>query len=273
MRILRIDLKNLNSLRGEHTVDLTKEPLASAGLFAITGETGAGKSTLLDAVTLALYGRAARYGKEPNPGDMMSRHTAECRAEVVFEVPKGVFRARWELRRANNDPNGNMQQPKRHVYDDGNTPLAAQVKEADKVIENLIGLDYDRFLRSALLAQGEFSKFLKSNAAERAELLEKLTGTDQYTRLSISAFGEAKKRESDLAEKERIINELEILDDDKLAKLKQQQKAGGKRQTELKKKLDEGTGMVEKINRLKTHREKEQTPPSDPAVHRPARQA
>lgn len=259
MRILRIDLKNLNSLRGEHTVDLTKEPLASAGLFAITGETGAGKSTLLDAVTLALYGRAARYGKEPNPGDMMSRHTAECRAEVEFEVPKGVFRARWELRRANNDPNGNMQQPKRHVYDDGNTPLAAQVKEADKVIENLIGLDYDRFLRSALLAQGEFSKFLKSNAAERAELLEKLTGTDQYTRLSISAFGEAKKRESDLAEKERIINELEILDDDKLAKLKQQQKAGGKRQTELKKKLDEGTGMVEKINRLKTHREKEQT--------------
>jgi len=263
MRILRIHLQNLNSLRGKHTVDLTREPLASAGLFAITGPTGAGKTTLLDAVTLALYGRAARYGKESNPEDMMSRHTGECLAEVEFEVAKGKFRARWELHRAGKKPDGNIGVPKRYIYDDTDTPLAAQIKEANNLIENLIGLDYDRFLRSALLAQGEFSKFLKSKPDERAGLLEKLTGTSRYSRLSILAFDEARKREDDLAEKERIINELKILDDDELAELKQQQKAGGKRQAELKKKLDEGTGMVEKINRLKTHREKEQTAETD----------
>src|SRR5687768_3480923 len=100
MKILRIRLKNLNSLKGEHSVDLTAEPLASAGLFAITGATGAGKSTVLDAVTLALYGKAARYGNESNPEHMMSRHTGECLAEVEFEVPTGVYRAVWERHRS-----------------------------------------------------------------------------------------------------------------------------------------------------------------------------
>ena len=95
MRILRIRLQNLTSLRGPHEVDLTIKPLADAGLFAITGATGAGKTTLLDAVTLALYGRAARYGKDPNPEDMMSRHTGECQAEVEFEVTTKIYRARW----------------------------------------------------------------------------------------------------------------------------------------------------------------------------------
>jgi exonuclease SbcC len=86
MKILRIRLNNLNSLKGEHLLDLTAEPLGSAGLFAITGPTGAGKTTILDAVTLALYGKAARYGNETNPEHMMSRHSGECSAEVEFEV-------------------------------------------------------------------------------------------------------------------------------------------------------------------------------------------
>ena len=86
MKILSIKLKNLNSLKGEHVLDFQKDPLAGAGLFCITGPTGAGKSTLLDALTLALYGKAARYDKLSNPEDMMSRHCGECRAEVEFEV-------------------------------------------------------------------------------------------------------------------------------------------------------------------------------------------
>ena len=80
MKIQRIILKNLNSLRGEHIIDLTVEPLLNAGLFAITGQTGSGKSTLLDAITLALYGRAARYGNQPSPASMMSRRCGECSA-------------------------------------------------------------------------------------------------------------------------------------------------------------------------------------------------
>ena len=99
MKILRIRLKNLNSLRGDHAIDLDAEPLASAGIFAITGATGAGKSTLLDAITLALFGRSARYGTAPNPEDVMSRHTGECRSELEFEVAQGRFNAVWRLNR------------------------------------------------------------------------------------------------------------------------------------------------------------------------------
>ena len=140
MKILRIALKNLNSLCGEHVVDLEEEPLASAGLFAITGATGAGKSTLLDAITLALYGRAARYGKEPNPGSMMSRHCGECSAEVTFSVLAGRYRAEWKLRRAGGKADGKLQPPQRYIYDSGEHDeqvLAQKIREADEMIEAL----------------------------------------------------------------------------------------------------------------------------------------
>ena len=181
MRILRIRLQNLNSLRGEHEVNFQKEPLLGAGLFAITGQTGAGKSTLLDAITLALYGRAARYGNVSNPEDMMSRHTGECRAEVEFEVARGRFRAVWHLRRGRGKADGNIQPPKRYIYDASGQEQAQSIRESEELIEKLIGLDYQRFMRSVLLAQGEFARFLKASADERAQLLESLTGTEIYS--------------------------------------------------------------------------------------------
>ena len=214
MKIQRIIIKNLNSLRGEHTIDLTAGPLLNAGLFAITGQTGSGKSTLLDAITLALYGRAARYGKESNPESMMSRRCGECSAEVEFEVPNGEYRAVWQLRRARRQANGKIQPAKRYIYDMDGTTLAQQVRDCDEKIEKLIGLDYDRFLRSVMLAQGEFARFLKSNANERAALLECLTGTAIYSDLSILAHKEATRRETDLNIKQQALEQIEILKDE-----------------------------------------------------------
>ncbi len=194
MKILQIALKNLNSLRGEHLVALDAPPLADAGIFAITGPTGSGKSTLLDAVTLALYGRASRYGRAPNPEDMMSRHTGECRAEVEFEVASGRYRAAWHLHRSRGRSDGKVQPPKRYVYDASGAPLNRTQTEADTVVADLTGLDYDRFLRSALLAQGEFARFLRADAADRAALLESLTNTTIYSELSELAHAEAAHR-------------------------------------------------------------------------------
>jgi len=89
MKILAIRLKNLASLAGPVDIDFTAEPLASAGLFAITGPTGAGKSTLLDALCLALFGTVPRLndiGREAKvpdaDGEMptapATRPTASC---------------------------------------------------------------------------------------------------------------------------------------------------------------------------------------------------
>ena len=252
MKILRIRLNNLNSLKGEHLVDLTEEPLASAGLFAITGPTGAGKTTILDAVTLALYGKAARYGGESNPEHVMSRHCGQCSAEVEFEVPSGIFRAVWERRRARNKADGALQQPKRYVYDAAGQSLAQQIREAEETIEGLLGLNYDRFLRSALLAQGEFARFLKAKADERAELLESLTGTEIYSRLGQRAHIEANRRETELQEKEVGLQQISIFTDEAREELDQCIKTGDEQRKELDRKLSEAGRMLEKINALQT---------------------
>ena len=211
MKILRIKLKNLNSLRGEQVVDFETGPLSNSGLFAITGPTGAGKSTILDAITLALYGHAARYGTEANPEDMMSRHCGECRAEVEFLVHKGRYRAEWQMRRARGKADGTMQPPKRYVYDATGQVLASSIREAEDKIRDLVGLDYERFLRSVLLAQGEFARFLKANSNERAALLESLTGTEIYSELSKLAYAETTRRELELKTQEENLGAVALL--------------------------------------------------------------
>ncbi len=212
MKILRLSLLNLNSLRGEHSVDFCQEPLASAGIFAITGQTGAGKSTLLDAITLALYGRAARYGESPNPEDMMSRHTGECRAEVEFEVAgHQPYRAVWQLRRAKGRSDGKLQPPKRYLYDAEGQVLAEKVRDVDQQIEALCRLDYNRFTRSVLLAQGEFAKFLKAKPDQRAELLESLTQTSVYSELGQLVYEELSDRQRSLDESERMLSQIALL--------------------------------------------------------------
>ncbi len=210
MRILRIQFENLNSL---HAGDINLEdgPLARAGLFAITGPTGSGKSTLLDAITLALYGKAARYDSAPNPEAMMSRHTGHCRAEVTFEVNGAAYRAEWQLRRARGKADGNLQPPARRIYDARGAVLAEKQTEADALVEKLTGLDYPRFLRSVLLAQGQFAQFLKTSENQRAELLESLTGTVIYSELGALAYREASTREAALDEREAALGRTPLL--------------------------------------------------------------
>jgi exonuclease SbcC len=196
MKILRLQLLNLNSLQGSNVVDFTKSPLANSGLFAITGPTGAGKSTILDAITLALYGRAARYGSTSNPEDVMSRQSGECSAEVDFSCAAGTFRSVWQLQRARKKPDGKVQPAKRSVVAlPGETIIAESIRDADAKILELTGLDYDRFLRSVLLAQGEFAAFLKAGPKERTELLQQVTGTFIYEEISRAAYQRATKAE------------------------------------------------------------------------------
>ncbi len=258
MRILRIRLTNLNSLKGSHLLDLTAEPLASAGLFAITGPTGAGKTTLLDAVTLALYGKAARYGNESNPEHVMTRHCGECSAEVEFEVASGIFRAVWERHRAGKKPEGKLQPPKRYIYDRDGQPLAEQIREAEEKIEALIGLNYERFLRSVLLAQGDFAKFLKAKPDQRAELLESLTGTAVYSRLGKLAHTEYGKREADLQAKLAGLEQIHTLEETERKELNALVKREEKQRAKLTATLAAGSAMSEKITTLELARNKEQ---------------
>jgi len=186
MRIHAIRFQNLNSLRGGHELNLESGPLAEAGLFAITGPTGAGKSTILDAVTLALYARAARYGRE-TAEDMMSRGSGECSAAVEFSCESGRYTAKWLLRRARGRADGNFQPLKHELSQDG-VIIEDKTRGVIQKVEEFTGLDYERFLRSVLLAQGQFAAFLRAARDERAELLERITGSHIYSELGALAY-------------------------------------------------------------------------------------
>ncbi len=186
MKILQIRFKNLNSLAGEWAIDFSNAEYTSGGIFAITGPTGSGKTTLLDAVCLALYGRTPRLDRiSESTNEVMSRHTGVCFAEIDFETRKGRFRCHWSQRRAREKPSGKLQQP-RHEIVDGQTGkvLENKIKDVSRMVEEVCGMDFHQFTRSVLLAQGDFAAFLKASTDERAPILEQITGTEIYSRIS-----------------------------------------------------------------------------------------
>ncbi|MCG8470373.1 MAG: hypothetical protein MI742_00765 [Desulfobacterales bacterium] len=223
MKILSLTFQNLNSLAssGPITIDFEGSVLDEAGLFAITGPTGAGKTTILDAITLALFGKAARYDTE-KPENMMSRGTGFCFAETRFSSEKGEFTARWDLSRARKKPDGKIQTPKRQLSDHQGAILAHKIREVDVKVVELTGLDYNRFLRSVLLAQGRFREFLDADTKDRGDLLERITGTEIYSRLSVLAHEAAREKEEALFDAKRSMEMLSCLSENERSELKVQ---------------------------------------------------
>ncbi|SFU45106.1 AAA family ATPase [Nitrosospira multiformis] len=187
MKILQVRFKNLNSLVGEWEIDLTHPAFTSDGIFAIAGPTGAGKTTILDAICLALYGRTPRLSKVTKSGnEIMSRQIGECFAEVTFETQTGRFRCHWSQHRARKKPDGELQAPRHEIaHADSGEILESKIKGVAEQIEAATGMDFDQFTRSMLLAQGGFAAFLQALPDERAPILEQITGTEIYSKISI----------------------------------------------------------------------------------------
>lgn len=184
MKILSLHIKNLNSLKGDFFIDFEREPFTTHSLFAIVGPTGAGKTTILDAITLALYGRVFRYNETPKDR-VITFGEKETSAEIIFSSDNATrYAAKWSIRYTRT---GNVTSPEREIADISQNPkriLATKEKEIEAIIEKVIGLKYDQFIRSVILPQGNFSAFLKAKENEKASILEYITGTEKFSEVS-----------------------------------------------------------------------------------------
>ncbi len=120
----------------------------------------------------------------------MSRHTAECLAEVEFSVRGQGYRAFWSQRRSRGAVEGNLQAAKVELAAADGTILTDKANEKLKLTEQLTGLNFERFTRSMLLSQGNFAAFLNASVNDRAELLEELTGTEIYSQISMQVLSD-----------------------------------------------------------------------------------
>ncbi len=254
MKIRQIRFKNINSFYGEHEpISFSEGILAQTGLFIIAGPTGAGKSTLLDVITLALFNRVPRVTEGDGRGLSKEKMLAEgliinqkaasepktdVYAEVEYELNGQAYRSRWSIEK---NRNGNWNDYDMEVarLPDGQI-LSNKKRDVPELNVKNIGLTYEQFIRSMVLAQGAFDKFLKASSADRSKLLEQITGTEIYRRLSQRAHIEHKNRAEELKWRRQEVGAVQLLPDEKIAELMQQQ-------ADLKRRLDELTGELEVI--------------------------
>ncbi|EKD81908.1 MAG: hypothetical protein ACD_39C01576G0001 [uncultured bacterium] len=186
MKISKLCFKNINSLAGSWEIDFTA-PAYLDGIFVITGQTGAGKSSILDAMCLALYGCTPRLGSiAQSSNEVMSRQTGECSAEITFSTKSGTYISSWEQHCAHKKAGGKLSPVKRVLADaESGKIIASAQKQVDREIIEITGMDFERFTRSMLLAQGGFAAFLQAKPDDRSPILEQITGTRIYSEISM----------------------------------------------------------------------------------------
>ncbi|MCB1643351.1 MAG: AAA family ATPase, partial [Xanthomonadales bacterium] len=240
MKVLAIRGRNIASLAEDFEVDLQAEPLASVNLFAIAGPTGSGKSSLLDALCLALYDQTPRLRSAPTQGSklpdgetgelgasdsrqLLRRGASEGFAEVDFVGIDGQrWRARWSVRRARGRRDGRLQAVEMSLLqlpEQMAAPGTGKKTETLAEIERRVGLGYRQFTHAVLLAQNEFAAFLRADQDERARLLQTLTGSERFERLSVAAYERSRQEREALLRIEQELSNHRPLDEAARAKL------------------------------------------------------
>lgn len=253
MILQQLQIHNIASIE-DATIDFEAQPLADSEVFLITGKTGAGKSTLLDAICLALYASTPRLENTSMQGEMrdnekdikikdpvqlMRRNTGEAFVRLTFIGSNGVhYEAQWSVARARNKVTGKIQNKKWTLRNLDTDFTYAKDKEIREEIALAIGLDFKQFCRTTLLAQGEFTRFLNSKDDEKAEILEKITGVDAYSRIGAKIFEQTVEKKKVWEASQQKIEGIQILNDEEIAQKNNQLQQLDEQSQQLKNTLE-----------------------------------
>lgn len=224
MFVEKIEFENLASLRGCWSIDFTV-PEYENGIFAITGSNGAGKSTIMDAICLALYGKTPRqksFGTSAN--EIMTKGTLTCSSRVTFRTSRGRFTAVWSQKKTSRK---NAQNPFRSVErefwsETDSTVCARKSTEVEDLVQTFLGLTFEQFTQSAMLAQFQFEKFLTSSTESRTRILETLTGTGSFKELVLMAQETFKEKKAEIARLEERLGELSARSKEEMQSLREE---------------------------------------------------
>ncbi len=234
MKIQKLTIHNIASIE-DAILEFDKEPLASEPLFLITGETGSGKTTILNAICLALYNTSpnlkqigsaeedAEGVQTNNPRQLMRRGTTEAFISLTFEGnDEKHYEAVWSVRRVRNKTNGALQSVKRTLQCKETDVTFQKEAEIRQTIQEVVGLTFEQFCRTTMLAQGQFSKFMNSEEKDKAEILEKLTGTEIYARIGKKIFDLSKAKNIEFEKINSEIRGAQLLSEEETTTYKQQ---------------------------------------------------
>lgn len=238
MKLQKLTIKNLASIE-DAVIDFENGPLSEESLFLICGETGAGKTTLLDAICLALYNETPRMERTANEKyrdvgqtfsskkedvaindsrQLMRRNTSEAWTELEFigsnEIP---YIAKWYVARAHRKASGAIQDTKWTLENCKTNLQLTKRNEIKAEIQEAVGLNFEQFCRTTLLAQGDFTKFLQSKESEKSDILEKLTGTGIYSEIGAGIYAITKEKRVDYENQNRKLEGIHVLTEEEMA--------------------------------------------------------
>lgn len=278
MILQKLEIHNIASIE-DATIDFEAQPLADSEVFLITGKTGAGKSTLLDAICLALYASTPRLENTSMQGEMrdnekdikikdpvqlMRRNTGEAFVRLTFIGSNDVhYEAQWSVARARNKVTGKIQNKKWALRNLDTDFTYAKDKEIREEIALAIGLDFKQFCRTTLLAQGEFTRFLNSKDDEKAEILEKITGVDTYSRIGAKIFEQTVEKKKIWEDSQQKIEGIQILNDEEIAQKNNQLQQLDEQSQQLKNTLEKEQKKLRWLQREQDFRQRKEQAKED----------
>lgn len=245
MKLNKLKIQNIASISyGE--IDFNCDKLINEPIFLISGKTGSGKSTIIDAICLALYDntpRSKNSGLKTEQSDREIIRKGQSSASIILEFSGNdsyAYRASWNAHFARNKVDGTITIQRELYCISSDTVLATKTKEFEEYIQkqSIVGLDFLQFCRTTVLAQGDFSQFLKAKEDEKAQILQKLTSTEIYSLIGKRIFDKHKEVKENIDSINKILSSISnFTQEDKEKKIAEKEEVN-KQLGEIKVKLD-----------------------------------